>query len=131
MHKATLRILLADDNSSNAELLRYIIQKLGFRLEIVHDGQQALKRCLEEEFDLVLMDIQMPVMDGLEATRRIRESGDHNRENLRIVALTGMSMRNTQEHCHNLGLDDCIIKPYRVKEIEECINRMCYSPLAQ
>lgn len=127
MPKDQLNILLAEDNPSNVELMRYIIRKLGHRLEVVHDGKQAVERCTSECFDLVLMDIQMPVMDGIEATRQIRLLSEYNNKHLKIVALTATSLRLNGEHCTALGMDYCLIKPYRVKEIEDYLSQI--SPL--
>jgi CheY-like chemotaxis protein len=127
MSDENLRILLAEDNPSNAELIRYIVQRLGHRLEVVSDGQMAVEHCLQKEFDIVLMDLQMPVMDGLEATRRIRASSDYNREQLGIVALSAANITEYQPNGSIPGIDAYISKPFQIAEIERSIQKVTQS----
>jgi CheY-like chemotaxis protein len=124
MSDENLRILLAEDNPSNAELIRYIVQRLGHCLEVVSDGQMALEHCLHQEYDIVLMDLQMPVMDGLEATRRIRASSDYNRDQLGIVALSAANITEYQPNGSIPGIDAYISKPFQIAEIEKSIQKV-------
>lgn len=125
MGKVPLKILLAEDNGSNAALMRFIIMRLGHNLQIVDDGLKALEKCMSETFDIVLMDLQMPHMDGLEATRRIRESNTFNKDELCIVALTATNMYDDYSNYKELGFNGYITKPFKVKEIEKCLETAC------
>ena len=101
------RVLLAEDNLDNQRLLSMYITQTGATIVIVNNGQQAVERAQREPFDLILMDMQMPVMDGLEATRTLRRSGYTGA----IVALTANAFREDREACLAAGYDDFITKP--------------------
>lgn len=112
----TLRILLAEDNIVNQRLAQLMLEKLGQGADIVSDGAEAVSAATLLHYDLILMDMQMPVMDGLEATRRIRATvGTHNRP--RIVAMTANVLPADRERCLSAGMDDYISKPIRLAEI--------------
>jgi PAS domain S-box-containing protein len=104
------RILLAEDNEINALLATTILEEAGFSVEAVVDGAQAVEAARRGGFDLILMDVQMPVMDGLQATRQIRALGGHAKT-VPIVALTANAMRSDQDTCLDAGMNDFVSKP--------------------
>ena len=112
-----LQVLLAEDNIVNQKLAIGILQKLGHRVTVAGDGKEALDILQDKEFDLVLMDVQMPEMDGLAATREIRrrESGTSN--HVSVVAMTAHAMKGDRENCLDAGMDDYLSKPIRLKEM--------------
>jgi PAS domain S-box-containing protein len=101
------RVLLAEDNLDNQRLISMVVTKTGAEIVIAHNGQQAVERALREPFDIILMDMQMPVMDGLEATRVLRRSAYTGT----IVALTANAFREDRDACLAAGCDDFITKP--------------------
>jgi PAS domain S-box-containing protein len=107
------RILIAEDNAVNARLASRILAKAGHSVEVVHDGAAAEREVQSGKWDVVLMDLQMPVMDGLEATRRIRAAG----LKLPIIALTANAMRGDRERCLEAGMDDYLAKPIVAAEM--------------
>lgn len=117
------RILIAEDDVINALYLEQILTKSGNTVAVARDGQEALALLKAELFDLVLMDIQMPVMDGLEATRQIR-SWDDPRASVPIVALTAYAMVGDREKFLQAGMDDYISKPVHLHQIREVIDRV-------
>jgi len=106
----TLRILLAEDNPANQRIVEHFLRPLGATLTIVGDGQAAIEALAEAEFDVVLMDVQMPVLDGLEATRRIRAEPGPNRD-VPIVALTANVLDSQKQACMAAGMSGHIPKP--------------------
>ena len=116
-----LRILVAEDNRVNQILMRRLLEKEGHAVSLASNGEEAVSACREQEFDLVLMDLQMPGLDGLEATRRIRE-GEHGRRAL-IVALTAHAMAGDRERCVEAGMDDYLAKPVDVVELRRVVAR--------
>jgi CheY-like chemotaxis protein/HPt (histidine-containing phosphotransfer) domain-containing protein len=116
-----LRILLAEDNVVNQRLAVRLLEKLGYRTDIAGNGLEAIEALERQTYDLLLSDVQMPEMDGLEATRRIIErwSGDRPR----IVAMTAEAMAGDRERCLAAGMDDYITKPIRVDELVAAIER--------
>ena len=101
------KILIADDNSQNLYLARFLLEQRGHEVAEAHNGEEAVNAMAVQEYDLVLMDIQMPVMDGLDATRRIKEKGS----NAPIVALTAKAMAGDEEKIRGAGCDGYINKP--------------------
>ncbi len=126
-----LRVLVADDNHTNQLLAVKLVQRLGCEVTAVSGGQEALDALAQSRFDLVLMDCQMPLMDGLEATRRIRR-GDAGATNARvpIVALTANAMVSDRESCLQAGMDDFISKPIEVERLNAAIKKFSRQPTA-
>lgn len=112
-------ILLAEDNPTTQELLRLLLHGAGYRVTIVENGQGALARATGETFDLIFMDCQMPHLDGLEATRRLREAG----VSTPIVALTAHARREDEEKCLAAGMNDFLGKPFRQQELWTILER--------
>lgn len=116
----SLRILLVEDHPVNQKLASSLLEKWGQQVIIASDGQQALDYLSQDSCDLVLMDMQMPVMGGLEATRRIRTmEGEMYRSRLPIIAMTAAAMQGDREACLNAGMDDYISKPIKARELLE------------
>jgi signal transduction histidine kinase/ActR/RegA family two-component response regulator len=109
----SLRVLVAEDNSVNRKVILLLLTKLGHTAEVVINGEEAVHRLKEAEFDLVLMDIQMPVMDGLTATRAIRDPSTGTLQpNIPIIALTAHAMNEDHEMCLAAGMNDFLSKPF-------------------
>ena len=113
-----LRILVAEDNLVNQKLIAGLLRRLGYQPQIVGHGLACIEALNRDRYDLVLMDCQMPEMDGYEATGRIRrgEAGEHHR-GLRIIALTAAAMAGDRERCLEAGMDDYLTKPIQAPEI--------------
>jgi signal transduction histidine kinase/DNA-binding response OmpR family regulator len=124
----SLRVLLAEDNPVNQRLATVLLRKLGHQVTVVEDGQQALASVERDDYDLVLMDVQMPRVDGLEATRRIRAGGASIRNpDVPIVAMTAMAMKGDRERCLEAGMNDYISKPVDRKELSAALARWAQS----
>jgi len=122
--KSKIRILVAEDDSTNQMVALKILKNLGFRADTVDNGQDAVNALETTPYDLVLMDVQMPEMNGLEATRVIRdpESPIRNHE-VPIVALTAHAMNEHREQCLEAGMDDFVTKPVNPRELGDAIER--------
>ncbi|MBA4395324.1 MAG: hypothetical protein C0407_17370, partial [Desulfobacca sp.] len=122
--QAQVRILVAEDNPTNQLVALGILKKLGYRGEAVANGAEALRSLQEIPYNLVLMDCQMPEMDGYEATRRIRnpDSMVLNRR-IPIIAMTAYSMKGDREKCLDAGMNDYLSKPVNPKEVAEVLER--------
>jgi len=118
-----LRILLAEDNPVNARLAAAILHKRGHEVVAVEDGQRAVSLSESEAFDLILMDIQMPGMDGFTATRLIREHERQTGRRVPIVAMTAHAMKGDREKCLEAGMDDYLAKPIEPVRLYEIIER--------
>jgi signal transduction histidine kinase/CheY-like chemotaxis protein len=116
--KDVARVLLVDDNEVNLKVARRHLQKLGCQVTTAVNGQEAVDKAVSGAFDLILMDCQMPVMTGLEATERIRRS-DHK---TRIFALTAMATPEEQKACLKCGMDGVITKPVRISELRAVLT---------
>jgi GAF domain-containing protein/CheY-like chemotaxis protein len=125
----SLRVLLAEDNAVNQKLAVRLLERMGLRADVVGDGRAALDAIDGADYDVVLMDVQMPEMDGLEATRRIRRRWPDR--SIRIVGLTANAMAGDREACLAAGMDDYVSKPIRPEELEAAIARANPMPAAQ
>jgi PAS domain S-box-containing protein len=123
--KSSLRVLMAEDNAVNQLVARKMLAKLGIDVEIAVNGEEAIEALRGSRFDLVLMDCQMPVMDGFEATRRIRDraSGVLN-PLVPIVALTANAMRGDRERCLEAGMTDYLSKPVNPTDLAAVVRRV-------
>jgi len=117
-----LRVLLAEDNEVNQQVALRMLQRLGFEPDLAVNGREALQAMRRVNYGLVFMDLQMPEMDGLEATREIRRSLPHRRT--RIVAMTANAMAGDREACLLAGMDDYVAKPVRQEDLAAAIERV-------
>ncbi len=118
------RILLVEDNLVNQKITAKILEKNGFSVHVVENGRAALEAVSASAYDLVLMDVQMPVMDGLEATRRIRTLEQQLGGHTPIIALTANAMKGDREKCLDAGMDDYVTKPIKPKDLIAAIDKM-------
>ncbi|MFC1735257.1 response regulator [Candidatus Hydrogenedentota bacterium] len=122
--RANVRILLAEDNITNQQVALAILRKLGYRTDAVGNGEEAVKALVSIPYDLVLMDCQMPIMDGYRATRQIRNPlSDVHDHNVPIVAMTANTMKGDREKCFEAGMNDYVAKPIRGQELLAAIER--------
>jgi CheY-like chemotaxis protein/HPt (histidine-containing phosphotransfer) domain-containing protein len=119
-----LRVLLAEDSVVNQKLAVYLLEKWGHRVTVVNNGREAVERVQAEPFDLVLMDVQMPEMDGLEATGILRKQEAGTSRHVPIVAMTAHAMVGDRERCLEAGMDDYLSKPIRARELLAVIEQV-------
>ncbi|MDA8137473.1 MAG: response regulator [Desulfobacteraceae bacterium] len=123
--RRNVRILLAEDNTINQKLALHLLGRFGFVTEAVPNGLEALNALSQKDYDLVLMDIQMPEMDGLEATRLIREQSSSVRNHhVPVVAMTAQASREDRDHCLKIGMNDYIAKPIHPEELLRVVEKM-------
>jgi len=123
-----LRILVADDNVVNCAVVKHLLEKLGHVVLAVANGRQVLDALERDRFDLVLMDLQMPEMDGLDATRAIRAAEGDSGRHLPIVALTAHAMKGDRERCLAAGMDGYVSKPVQAAELFAAIEALAPQP---
>lgn len=119
-----LHILLVEDNAVNQTLAVRLLQKWGHTVVTAGNGTEALAVLAHDTFDLALMDVQMPEMDGLEATRRIRQREQSTQTYLPIIAMTAHAMMGDKERCLAAGIDDYVSKPLKPGELQAAIERI-------
>ena len=117
----SLRVLLAEDNAVNQKLALRLLERIGLTPDVVGDGRAAVDAIESGAYDVVLMDVQMPEMDGLEATRQVRRRWPDRR--IRIIGLTANAMAGDREACLAAGMDDYVSKPIRPEELEAALAR--------
>jgi CheY-like chemotaxis protein/HPt (histidine-containing phosphotransfer) domain-containing protein len=117
-----LRILLAEDNVVNQKLATRLLERMGYRIDVASNGLEAVESVARQRYDVVLMDIQMPELDGLEATRRIIASGSTG-DRPTIIAMTANAMDGDRAMCLAAGMDDYVSKPIRVGELADALRR--------
>lgn len=118
--KYPLRILVTEDNMFNQQVIMHILNKMGYQPELVENGELAVATLRSSQYDLVLMDMQMPEMDGIEATQIIRETLPLQPV---IIALTANTMQGDEEICINAGMNDYISKPVKLEEVVEKLEK--------
>jgi CheY-like chemotaxis protein len=122
--RVPLRILLAEDNPVNQKVTLKVLEKFGHRAELAVNGQQVLEALRQSSFDLILMDVQMPVMDGIEATRRIR-SEFPAAGGPRIIAMTANALDSDHKECLSAGMDGYLSKPIQVVALRAVLESCC------
>jgi CheY-like chemotaxis protein len=120
----TMRILLAEDNLSSQKVTLQMLKKLGYRSDVVANGREVLDALGRQRYDLVLMDVRMPEMNGLEATRIIRQRWPD--KGPVIIAITAYGLQGDRERCLGAGMDDYISKPVQLRDLEEMLHK--YAP---
>jgi PAS domain S-box-containing protein len=117
-----LRILLADDHLVNQKVALQILQRMGYRADVAGNGKEVLEALRRQHYDVVLMDVQMPEMDGLEAARHIRAQWEEG-SRPRIVAMTANAMQGDREECIAAGMDDYVSKPIEIEELVAALSK--------
>jgi CheY-like chemotaxis protein/HPt (histidine-containing phosphotransfer) domain-containing protein len=115
---------LAEDSPVNQRLAVGVLNGRGHSVQVVNNGQEAVLAVSEQAFDLVLMDVQMPTMDGLEATRRIRQAESETGKHVPIMAMTAHAMPEDRETCLEAGMDEYVAKPIRAANLIDQIDRL-------
>jgi PAS domain S-box-containing protein len=119
----SLEVLLVDDIVVNQKLAKRLLEKRGHQVVVASSGREALAALEPRSFDLVLMDVQMPDMDGLEATRLIREKEKFSGEHQLVIAMTALVIKGDRERCLAAGMDGYLSKPIRITELDDVLNR--------
>ncbi|MDF2543773.1 MAG: domain S-box [Herbinix sp.] len=117
-----LKVLLVEDNEINIDFFKEILKIKGIDCDVAVDREEAVRSCLSKHYDLVFMDCQIPIMDGYEATRRIREAeGDHR--HTVIIAITANAVKGDIEKCMEYGMDEYLSKPIELSKITKLIDK--------
>jgi CheY-like chemotaxis protein len=114
------RILMAEDNQINQRVGKLILQRAGFNIDLVSDGREALEAHKAQPYDLILMDCQMPTMDGFEASRQIRSLDQLQPV---IIAVTANALVGERERCLNAGMDDYLSKPFQAEQLVAVVKK--------
>ena len=123
-----LKILLAEDGMANRRLAIGMLDRYQHRVEVAENGLEAVEKSAQDTFDVILMDVRMPEMDGLEATRQIRKREEETGDHVPIVAMTAHAMRGDREMCLEAGMDGYLTKPIRIAELEEALGTHARPP---
>jgi CheY-like chemotaxis protein len=115
-----MQILLAEDNLINQKLAERVLEIFGYTIDIAENGKQAIEMMLEKQYDLILMDVMMPDVDGLEATRKIREIIPESMQPV-IIAVTANALKGDRELCLDAGMNDYISKPINTQELRDLL----------
>ena len=121
--KASFKLLVVEDNPINQKVISKMLTKLGYSCRVANQGKEALEAVGKETFHLVLMDCQMPEMDGYEATRRLRMAEQGARRRLPVIALTAHALKEDRQKCLDAGMDDFLTKPIDIQHLEQAIAR--------
>ncbi|HEX6545251.1 MAG TPA: response regulator [Bryobacteraceae bacterium] len=118
--KHSVKILMAEDNSINQRVGTLILQRAGYKIDLVGDGNEAIEACRRSTYDLILMDCQMPTIDGFEATRQIRAIGGRQPV---IIAVTANALVGERERCLAAGMDDYLSKPFQADQLVAIVEK--------
>jgi CheY-like chemotaxis protein len=122
--RRVIRVLVAEDNRTNQRLVLRLLEKAGYSTSVVGNGREALDRLAAERFDVVLMDVQMPVMDGLEAASALRVGERGTSRHQPVIAMTAHAMAGDRERCLGAGMDDYLSKPVHGDELVAAIEKV-------
>jgi len=121
---SSFSILLAEDNPVNQKVALRVLKHLGYQADVVGNGKEVIKAIADKSYDLIFMDIQMPEMDGLEATQYIRSQEKESQlPPIAIVAITANATHDDQYTCHKAGMNDYISKPIQIEELRKILQR--------
>jgi CheY-like chemotaxis protein len=123
---AVRRVLLAEDNPVNQMVAMRMLERLNCRIDLANDGVEAVQMAEKFSYDVIFMDVQMPNLDGLEATRRIRQLASG--ANAYIVAMTANAMQGDREQCIEAGMDDYVSKPVSPETLTQALERHSRRP---
>jgi CheY-like chemotaxis protein len=123
-HFSSLRVLVAEDNEFNAQLLRQLLGRRGHRVRLANNGREALRLAEEGGFDLLLLDVHMPELDGLQVAKQVRARERAVGGHLPIIALTARSRKEDRDHCLAAGMDDFLAKPIQAVDLWTAIDRV-------
>ena len=123
-NRPNLRILLAEDNSVNQRVACLILEKLGYRADVVSNGLEAVNSVQTVPYDCILMDVEMPEMDGITATKRILSQAQNLAKTPYIIALTAYALSEDRDRCFEAGMQDFITKPIRIEELERALDKI-------
>jgi hypothetical protein len=118
-----IKILAAEDDEIGIALLKIFFKKQPYDLDVAINGEKAVDLYKKKEYDIILMDIQMPILDGIETARIIRSIEIKLKKHTPIIALTGHANETDKENCLNAGMDDFVIKPYELEDLLYVINK--------
>ena len=124
---ASVKVLAAEDNMANQAVVRAMSEKIGFHLDVVNNGLEAVTALTQGQYDLVLMDCQMPVMDGFTATRKLRSRD--NGGDIPIIAMTANALAGDREKCLDAGMSDYLSKPVKLEELRQMISKWIVAKL--
>ena len=122
--RRNIRLLVAEDNPINQKVAMKMIKSLGYRADVVGNGLEAVDALKRQRYDLVLMDVQMPEMDGLDATRKIRQT-QSGTDRPHIIAMTANAMQGDEDICLTAGMDEYLTKPIRIADLKLALDRWC------
>ncbi len=122
--KNELNILLVDDNPLNQKLIIINLKKLGYNIDVAENGLLAVEMTEKRRYDLIIMDIMMPVMNGLSATKKIRDNESKLDYYTPIIGLTANTYDSDRENCLNQGMDEYMVKPFNLDIFKEIINKL-------
>ncbi len=122
-----VKILLAEDNEANQFLIKAITKSNNWNITVVDDGEKAIEQYKNQSFDLILMDVQMPIMNGYEATKIIRDLEQEKGIHTPIIALTAYAMKSDKDQCIEAGMDDYISKPFKRQQFLDMIHNVLSS----
>jgi len=125
-----LNILVVDDNLMIQEIIELLLQSDDCHITMVGNGRQAIEALAKDFYDLILMDLQMPEMNGYEATVRIRTMEQETGEHIPILAMTGYPLENGRKNCITAGMDDYLVKPFDVADLIAAIERLTHTKIS-
>ncbi len=124
MWKSGLKLLVVEDNLLNQKLIHLHLKKHGFKIDFAENGKIALDMMEKNGYDLILMDLMMPIMDGLETCTKIRENEKETDEHINIIGLTANTLDADRDKCLRHGMDEYMAKPFDIEEFHKILKKL-------